>query len=369
MATPLFILEKYKNLKVAFIHGRPSGHPTHAKYAKSVGSIFFHEDRYLRWQDLKVGKPKRYLSWIMNAFFFPERKKWDVILTECVRIPQLVQKKLGLLKSNQKLIALMSDESLYFTASKKFPRLTQFLMVQFWKSCDALICIGDFQVDLAKEVLPPEHHSKIYKIFNGIPLEQMQKLNQVKPSLDSKTVIFIGNASAVWRTEYKGLDLMIETILECLDETEIIFKMAGDIPSDIQSHLLQHVPEKKREKIQFLGKVEHLEPLFSEACLYLHTARGEAWGISINEALAAGVPAIVSDKTGSKELVSLVGKQFVISLEKEAIKRSILTYLSTPLSEKENFSKKAKEVSMLYTEEEAIANFKTVFIKAFEEIK
>jgi glycosyltransferase involved in cell wall biosynthesis len=369
LVIPLFTLGKHKHLKVAFIHGRPRGHPTHANYAKSVGSVFFHEDKYIRWQDLKVGKPRRYLSWIINAFFFPKRSQWDVVLTECVRIPQMIQKELGLLKKHQKLIALMSDESLYFTASKKFPKLTQFLMIKFWKSCDALICVGDFQVDLAKEILPKEHHSKIFKIFNGIPSEQMQQLNLVSPALNSKTIIFIGNASVVWRTEYKGLDLMIETLVECLDETDLSFKIVGNIPPEIQAHLLKDVPHEKKDNIQFLGQVENLESIFSEACLYLHTARGEAWGISINEALAAGVPTIVSNKTGSKELVESVEPNFVVSLEKEVIKNSILNYLSTSISEKEKFSKKAKEVSKQYTEEDAIANFKSVFFNILEEIK
>ncbi|MFT7085196.1 MAG: glycosyltransferase involved in cell wall biosynthesis [Vicingaceae bacterium] len=369
MEIPLFTLGKHKELSVAFIHGRPSGHPTHAKYAKSVGSTFFHEDRLLHWQDREASKLKRYASWILNAFFFPNRKKWDVVLTECVRIPQLIQKKIGLLNKRQKLIALMSDESLYFTVSKKFPRLTQFLMVQFWKSCDALICIGSFQVDLAKEILPQSHHHKIYQTFNGIPEAQMQRLNLVTPALDSKTIIFIGNASAIWRTEYKGLDIMIETLLACLEETELIFKIAGNIPLEIQSYLLKNVPEKRKGNIQFLGIVENLDDLFSEACLYLHTARGEAWGISINEALAAGVPAIVSDKTGSKKLVNMVAPNFVVSLEKEAIKNSILNYLVTLPAEKEKISKKAKEISKQYREEDAITNFKTVFYTVLEEIK
>lgn len=369
MVIPLFTLGKPNDLNVAFIHGRPSGHPTHAKYAKSVGSTFFHEDKILRWQDQDTNKLRRYTSWILNALFFPKRGKWDVILTECVRIPQLIQKKLGLLKKRQTLIALMSDESLYFTASKKFPRLTQFLMVQFWKSCDALICVGDFQVGLAKQILPQSHHHKIYQTFNGIPSEQMQRFNRVTPALDSRTIVFIGNASAIWRTEYKGLDIMIETIVACLEEVEITFKIAGNVPPDIQSHLLKDVPHKRKGNIQFLGKVENLEDLFSEACLYLHTARGEAWGISINEALAAGVPALVSTKTGSKNLVNLVAPNFVVSLEKDEIKNSILDYLAISLCEKEKISKKAKEISKQCTEEDAIANFKSVFFTVLKEIQ
>ena len=65
--------------RIAFIHGRPQGHPIHAEYAKSVAADFYHEDRYLRWHDQpKSLKLKRYVSWVINAILFPKRKKYDV---------------------------------------------------------------------------------------------------------------------------------------------------------------------------------------------------------------------------------------------------------------------------------------------------
>ncbi|MBL4708915.1 MAG: glycosyltransferase family 4 protein [Flavobacteriales bacterium] len=359
-------MKKNKTLKVAFIHGRPKGHPTHAKYAQSVGSVFFHEDRLIRWQDIPSSKLRRYLSWITNAFFFSKLRSWDIFLTEGVRVPQLIQKKLRLTSKRQKLIAMMSDESLYFTASGKFPKLTKLLMTEFWKACDAIICVGKFQTELAKSLLPENQHSKVYTFSNGVPKLEIERLNKTKAKLDSKTIVFVGNAGSIWRTEYKGLDLMIEVIIECMEQEDLEFKIAGQIPKSIQDYLLKDLPPQKASKISFLGKVDDLAPVFQEGSLYLHTARGEAWGISIHEALAAGLPAIVSDQTGAKEMVSLVQDDFVVPLEKEAIKNRIFSYMNASLSHKKIISAKAKEVAQLYTEEEAIENFKNNFHQAIE---
>jgi glycosyltransferase involved in cell wall biosynthesis len=354
-------MKKSNPLKVAFVHGRPSAHPTHIKYALAVNSTFLFEDEYLRWHDLKANKLTRYTSWIANALFFKKLRDWDIILTEGVRIPQLIQKKLRLLNKKQKLIALMSDESLYFTVSKKLPRITQFMMIQFWKSCDALICVGDFQTELAKQLLPIDQHYKIHTIFNGISKNKLEDLNLNSPKLDSKNILFIGNASSLWRTEYKGLDIMIDAIAECLKVTDLTFQIAGEIPANIQTHLLRNFPIKNKNRIQFLGKIENIKPLFKNVGLYLHLARGEAWGISINESLAAGIPTMVSDKTGSKEIVDFLSSNLIVPLEIEEIKLQILTYFSLPLAEKESLSIKCKEISNKFTEEEAIAKFKEKF--------
>lgn len=360
-------MERLNYSKTAFIIGRPSGHPTHAKYARSVDSTFIHEDRILRWQDLNASKPRRYLSWLLNAFFFPRLNSWDAILTECVRVPQLIQKKLGLLSKKQKLIALMSDESLYFTVSKKYPKLTQYLMIQFWKSCDSIICIGEFQQELAKQVLPKSHHKKIYEIYNGVSKQNLNTLNKVQPSLNSKTIVFVGNATTIWRTEYKGLDIMLSVINELIEYPNLIFKIAGEIPIHIQSHLLKGLSEETKAKVEFLGKVIQLENLFSDACLYFHTARGEAWGISVNEAMAAGVPALVSEKTGAKSLVYQMDPNFVVPLDKSEIKSQLNFYLNLSIAERKLLSVKARNASNQFSEEDAILNFKLKFHKALSE--
>ena len=206
-------MDKIENHRVAFIHGRPTGHPFHAKLAKRIKSDFYFEDRILRWQDVHgTLKLRRYSSWILNAVFFPNTRSYSIFLTECIRIPQLVMKSLGIISKNQRLVALMDDESLYFIKTKKYSKPTIWVMKKFLDQCDALICVGKFQTQLAANILKGRN-PKIYTIFNGIERNRFQQLISVRPDLNSRNIVFIGNVVADWRVFYKGLDLAIDSFL------------------------------------------------------------------------------------------------------------------------------------------------------------
>lgn len=57
------------------------------------------------------------------------------------------------------------------------------------------------------------------------------------------------------------------------------------------------------ERVSFHGNVERVEEFLRAADLYVHTARYEPFGLAIVEAMAAGLPCIVRDGLGDRELV------------------------------------------------------------------
>jgi len=209
MAIDHFLAKSYK---VAFIHGRPKGHPIHALYANQLCASFIYEDFILRWHDKpRALKIRRYLSWVLCAFLFPIKGSFDIYFTECIRIPQLIMKLFGLINGRRKLIALMADESLYFILNKRYSLLTIKLMKLFLIKTDAIICIGQMQTDIAKIVLDKIHHGKIHTIYNGVPHLRHQMLMRIKPELTSNNILCIANAATEWRILYKGIDVMIES--------------------------------------------------------------------------------------------------------------------------------------------------------------
>ncbi len=64
-------------------------------------------------------------------------------------------------------------------------------------------------------------------------------------------------------------------------------------------HLLGHVP------------YEELPALYARADIYLQPSLYEPWGLAVNEAMAASLPVIVSDRCGSAELVHGEGNGYV----------------------------------------------------------
>jgi glycosyltransferase involved in cell wall biosynthesis len=123
---------------------------------------------------------------------------------------------------------------------------------------------------------------------------------------------------------------------------------------------LSKIPTEIRKRII----IKNRQPVFSfleTASLYLHTARGEAWGISIMEALASGVPVICSDLTGAKEVVEQVSPDLIVSTNEVIIAEKIVWYFNLPIAEKLALSKKGREVMTDYTEEKSLDRFNKVF--------
>src|SRR5688572_2055623 len=127
---------------VAFIHGRPAPHPIHTKFAKSVNADFHLVDFVLRWHDVQVYPFKRYISWFICAILFPNRRKYSIFMTEGMHFPPAIMKWLSLLRGDQKVVGLLSDEALYFIYSGFYSGTTTKAMTKLLKSYDALICCG-----------------------------------------------------------------------------------------------------------------------------------------------------------------------------------------------------------------------------------
>lgn len=353
-----------KDLRVAFVHGRPKGHPLHAAYAKSVGADFYHEDRLLRWHDRPdATKIKRYLSWVINALTFPKVRQYDVILTECIRIPQLIMKRFGILSSKQKLVALMGDESLYFISINRYPKLTLILMKSFLNACDVIICTGKFQTLLATQIVTNKQVKIVY-VYNGIKLPP----TDYKPSFSftENKILFLGNIESDWRTWYKGLDIMIRAFEIVSKEREKLeFHIIGEVSEDQKVRILNNITTSTVQKsIVFNGYSKNLYNDIKEYDLLLHIARGEAWGVTVHMAMATGLPCIVSELTGTKELVEQVDKNLVTTIDLESIVNKLKWYFSLSNNEKVRISNKSIEVASLYDEKDAIKNFNEAFIES-----
>lgn len=351
---------------VAYIEGRPASHPTHAAYAQSVHSTFHFVDFNLRYHD-KLGSSafKRYLSWFVCAFTFPKRKSYDVFLSEEAYFMLGIMKRFGLISKKQKLIAIMGSHTLYFLHTNQYPATTKQSFIKLFRLYDAFICEGPLQYEMLNNFLGSNSGVKTYQIFNGSPAARFNRLIQIKPNLEKLNIVTIGAIPNQNRIHYKGLDLMLAAFaLVKPNYPSLTFTVVGGYDKVLVEKLLnEHCPAYKND-VLFTGQSNDLGISLMDACLYLHTARGEAWGISVTEAMTAGVPPIVSDWTGSKEAVQKVSEELIVPLDVKLIAEKMNWYLGLSLSQKQSLSDKCKDVSQFYTEQNAVACFKEVFYKA-----
>ncbi|MGZ3863962.1 MAG: glycosyltransferase [Bacteroidia bacterium] len=347
--------------KIAYLHGRPGPHPMHGKFAEAVGSEFSFIDFKMRWQDRNRSLLYRFVSWFVCAFLFPDKKRYDYFLVDNLHFSPVIMKMFGLISKRQKIIAHMGSHTLYFIYAHKFSKLTEWAHIQALKRYDILICEGAMAEELTKKILNGKT-PKIYTIFNGIPEEHFPLPGNYTTNLTGKNILFMGHGPNRNRLWYKGLDVMLDAFnLAHAKDNQLTFTIVGNWEMDVIDELLKKYDTNTREAICFAGQTPNLESYADKASLYLHCARGEAYGLTILISLAYGIPSIVSEWTGAKEVVNKIDTRFITEMDAQKIADKIQWYFELTPEEKKCISEKAVKTVAPYTEKNAIDFYKTVF--------
>ena len=112
------------------------------------------------------------------------------------------------------------------------------------------------------------------------------------------------------------------------------------------------------ENIKFTGHVKDIAAEIHKASISIHLARGEGFGINIIETMLAGVPTIVSEATGARDVVKLLDQEFVVPLDTNIAAETIDKYFMLNSVERSKLSKKARQIASRYTKERCINTFK-----------
>lgn len=347
--------------EIAYIHGRPSAHPMHAAFAKSVGAKFHYVDFKMRWQDQERSVLYRMLSWIVCAFIFPDKKKYKMFLVDNLHFMPVLMKMFGLLSKKQKIVAHMGSHTLYFMYVHRFSKINEWLHKQALKRYDALICEGEMAEDLVKKILGPSS-PPTYVVINGIPSEHFPKNDETINVNESKNILFMGHGPGKERLWYKGLDIMIASFdIAYSKDPSLTFTIVGNWNQDLIQNLLAPYKEKTKKAIRFVSETINLKPFIKNSGLYIHCARGEAYGLTILIAMAYGLPPLISEWTGAKEVVNKVNLKLISPLDKHVIAEKINWYFNLSMSEKKILSDKSRQVALQYTEDSALEIHRRAF--------
>lgn len=283
------------------------------------------------------------MSLLTCSFLFPSRKSWDLILADGPQQLPLAMKLLHLLGKQQKIIPYLGGETPYYLWSGYYGRKTERLMKQFLK-WDAYLCLGEMTAELVRSLVPQERHKDIFVIQNFIRAERWHELSDCSADLVQNRMLFIGHGPAGHRLFYKGLDLMFEAFSLVRQRLPALsWTIVGDWDSDVRKKLHRDygVPESS---VSWRGSQTHLKETFAEHALYFHCSRGDAWPNTVMEAMAAGMPALVSQWTGTRELARGVDERFVAPLNAAIIAERIQWYFSLGRSERIRFGSQARTI-------------------------
>lgn len=193
------------------------------------------------------------------------------------------------------------------------------------------------------------------------PISEKEKIERRKKLglKDSKAVMAVGQF-----IERKGFDVLINAWTD-LDEHYQLLLIGGGKEREKYEALIKKYRYQNIKILDFLSKKELVE-FYRAANVFAMPTREDIWGLVINEAMAAGLPVISTNKCNAAvELVddNLTGKIIDVD-DNEALHDAMYSMLQLDDKEIEIMGQKVLEVASAYTIEEIVArhilNFKTV---------
>jgi glycosyltransferase involved in cell wall biosynthesis len=356
--------------KVVYLHGRPSAHPLHAQFAEALGADFSPVDLRLRWQDRSRSRPYIASSWLLSAATLPRRRNYDVFVVDGLHVGPVLMKRF-FLRKEQKVIAHLASHTLYFLLTNRFDHRVTQLHLWALRNYDALICDGRMGVEIVQRLLG-DRHPPIYENSGGVNDRRADALALVKPDLAAHRMVFVGGGPNEFRMHYKGLDLMVDAFaIAAAGDPALHFDIVGEWDEAIRNELLLKVRDADRARIQFVGSVTddaQLGSVLARAALYVHCSRGDAFPGSSIEAMIAGLVPLVSEWTGTKQLVEQVDARLVVPLDSVEIAGRIAWYFALSPDQRVALSQRSRDVATPCTATAAAAGYAEVFRQACQEL-
>lgn len=246
--------------------------------------------------------------------------------------------------------------AIYYTLEKIVARWT-----------DGVVTMNDEDYHVAKKFKLRKNDS-IYKI-HGIGLD----LNKFIPQTPEKKVqlrkeygfddrdfilIYVGELS--YR---KNQDLLIEAvslIKEEIPQIKLLLVGSGDRLTEYKELVKKLDVEKN---VEFLGYRKDVSHLMTISDVAISSSRQEGLPVNVMEAMATGLPLIVTDCRGNRDLVYSGENGFVVGVDdaKACANRIIKLYKSNEL--RVEFAKKSRELIERYSLDHVISEMKEIYAK------
>jgi len=252
-------------------------------------------------------------------------------------------RSLGLLRRNQKVLPYLAGEFPYFLATGQYGARKTPLLATWFRRWDAYLCVGPMVADLVRQVLPPNRHADILTFPNFIRDARLHEMSAIESSLGGARLTFVGNGPGGFRIFYKGLDLLLEAVARVSAvRRDVTCSIVGDWDQATRTGFSERFGCDGA--VRWEGATSDLAPVLRQTALYVHCGRGDAWPNTVMEAMAAGVPALVSEWTGGRETVARIEPRLVAPLDARTFAERILWYLSLDTSARRLLGDRSREI-------------------------
>lgn len=320
--------------------------PIHVAFGDSIGAEpYSMKDRVVKGQPM----PLKALRLLRNVMAMPMD---SYMLTEnCYYYPALVKRLQPW--SGARIINMNVGPLLYHLWKGRISGIERKVLLSLLDEVDGHIALGSF----GEKVVGELSGKPCVRAYPYITDDMHKRLDEVRPSLDSKNLLIMATHDHV----YKGLDIAIEAVKEAYEEdNDIRLHICGNIHDDIVRGMADNHPA-----ILNLGFVDDITEVMSRCRMYIHPSRGDCFPVSSLQAMRAGLPAIVSEDTGTREICEAVGS-YVCELDSGHLCSMILQGMDRDLTDA---SSSFREYAMGFTKERETERFVQAYRRLVDEIE
>jgi glycosyltransferase involved in cell wall biosynthesis len=315
--------------------------PVHLAFGESVGAVSLTINE-------RVAKgmiaPLKAFRLIKNSLSVPAGHK-NILCESCYYYPAIRRRMLGL---RSRIININCGPLLYNIHSGRLRGLEGRMLRSLLKEVDAHLVFGSYGAELVEKLDPGKPIGIVYPFIGE---DRYDALMRMKPKLGSKEITIIGNDDI----SCKGIDIAVKAFGKALESDR---ELELNIVTNIPEKMVMALEERKTGRIRYLAGVKDVLGVLSRTGLYIHPSRGDTFPRASLEAMAAGIPAIVSGETGTKELVTEMDADMVCKVDAEDLAQKMLKYLALPDKEKVKRSAAARSLAKPFNKAEQLENFR-----------
>lgn len=321
-------------------------HPVHRRFGESCNASY--KLRILAAKSQPA--PLKALNLLRSSLSVPAGYDY-VVCESCYYYPAL-KRRIGLL-GKSKIINMSCGPLFYHLVSGRISGLERRMLLSLLKDVDGHLVYGTYGMELLARLKQPKPAGIIYPFVSDA---SMAALSKVKPALQSHSIAIIATSDPY----NKGLDVLFSAMKTVRAhygdaELEIITRMepggieavAGFNPSFMT--VSRHVPS--------------VADVLARSALYVQPTRGDMFPVACVEAMAAGVPCIVSDENGMKEFTAKIDQGLVVPVNSEELAGAITKYFGKSQKEKKAFSDESRKAASFFNEKDMVARFKNELAK------
>ncbi|MCX8175567.1 MAG: glycosyltransferase family 4 protein [Candidatus Micrarchaeota archaeon] len=321
-------------------------HLAFTKFSEAIGATPYKiVSRVQKTQPL----PLKGASYVQSVLSIP--KGYDVYFAENCYYYPVAARKLGLIGG--KIVNVCASGLYYDLANGRHGAFERNLLISLAKEVDLFVLEGKYVGGLLKRMGVEKPMCLSYTYVSP---ERYPVLKKMEPQLESKEVTIIATNDYL----YKGVDIVLEAMkIVCAKDPQARLNLVlGNIDQRKIRHLLFPAVRISYEAM----------PALSSASLYVHPARGDTFPMGPLEAMLGGIPTIVSEQTGTCEVVEKVKKEYVIPLNAQVLAERILEYFGMSPSERQKLSARFRQAALPFNEKQQVSFFKREYEKAMRKI-